>query len=380
MKILFGINFFSPLLGGSVECAYQQAKALAERGHEVTIYTTNRGLDRSFIDSIPKVNIISFRRLVTIQRLSITPALITAAARTVRDFDIIHLHNPRTFQNIVLHHYARKYHVPYILQAHGSLKTPTRVQKRWLFDRLWGARLLKDAAKLIAITKVEAEEYADMGASPANIALLPNGIDVTEYSRLPERGAFRKKWGIAPDEKVVLFLSRLHQFKGLDILTEAFARVAAWRENVRLVIAGPDAGYLETLKQLITKLKLGNKVIVTGYLTKPDKFAAFVDADIFVLPSSYEAFPVAVVESMACGTPVIVSDRSGIAPEIENKAGMVVPYDSEPLAGAIFRLLDEGGMRRKFSENGIRLVRERFNWTTIAGDLESIYRDCLKSG
>jgi glycosyltransferase involved in cell wall biosynthesis len=112
------------------------------------------------------------------------------------------------------------------------------------------------------------------------------------------------------------------------------------------------------------------------YSTK--RLEAYVDADVYVLPSTYEIFGITILEALACGTPVIVTDRCGIADVIDGKAGLAVPYDKDRLSDAILRMLSDDKMRQQFREKGKLLVRERYNWGKIVEQVEGLYRAVAK--
>ncbi|GAJ22860.1 unnamed protein product, partial [marine sediment metagenome] len=168
--------------------------------------------------------------------------------------------------------------------------------------------------------------------------------------------------GLGDDQRIILFLGRIHKIKGLDLLAKAFADLPKPLDNIKLVIVGPDDGYLSSLKKLVTDLGINDKVLFTGPLYGQEKLKAYVDADVYVLPSFYEIFGITVLEALACGTPVIVTNRCGIADAINGQAGLVVPYDKEQLQHALLHLLGDDKMRSQFSEKGKSLVREKFNW------------------
>ena len=155
---------------------------------------------------------------------------------------------------------------------------------KWVYDVLFGYRLLRDASKVIALSTVEAEQYRAMGVPEEKIAIIPNGIDLTEYANLPLKGSFKKKFGIDEDEKIVLYLGRIHKIKGIDILVRAFAEIIEKLDDVKLVIVGPDDGYLGEIETQIKSLNIKNKVLIPGPLYGEDKLAAYVDADVYVLP------------------------------------------------------------------------------------------------
>lgn len=378
MKILQVTQFFSPVHGGSAEVPYHLSKELAKRGHEVAVYTSDFKLSQDYMDSIPEVRVHYFKTWLSWANFYVTPGMMKEAKRGIRHFDIIHMHNYRTFQNIVMHHYAKKYGVPYVLQAHGS--ATTFFQKGWLkkaFDAIWGYRILKDASKVIAVTSIEAEQYKSMGVSEDKIEIVPNGIDLSEFDNLPERGKFRKKYGLNDSQKIILYLGRIHKIKGLDLLVTAFTELSKHLNEAKLVIVGPDDGYLSSLKKLIAELGISDKVLFSGPLYGQEKLRAYVDADVFVLPSSYEIYGITVIEAMACGIPVIVTDRCGIADVIDGQAGLVVPHDKEQLQHALLHVLSDDKMRLQFGEKGRSLVGERFNWALIAQEAGRVYQKVL---
>jgi len=380
MRILQVIHYFSPLHGGgSINVAYNLSKHLAGRGHEVTIFTTDFELDKDYIQSLDGVRVVPFHCIANIGLMLISPEMKGQFKKEIKNFDIIHMHNFRSYQNIIAHHYAKKYNIPYVLQAHGSVLPFFQKQglKR-IFDIFLGYKILKDASKIIASTKIEAEQYKKMGVDEDKIEIVPNGIDLSGYDNLPEKGEFRRKYEIGADEKVILYLGRIHKIKGIDLLMKAFAGLIKEMDDVRLVIVGPDDGFLSPLKRQIEDLKIGDKIILTGLIPEKDKFGAYVDADVYVLPSVYETFPVTVLEACACGTPVIVTDRCGIANIVnDNNVGHVVEYNKDQLQDAIFKILTNDELSGYFGEGGKKLVREKFSWDIVVEQLERIYGDII---
>ena len=393
MKILQVIPyFFIDWAGGKngqpVETVYELSKALVERGHAVTVYTTEafNKKQQSEYQSEPffieeGIEVREFRslgkRLGNID-IIVSLAMIPAIAKEIRQFDVVHLHEYRTFQNVIAHHYAQKYGIPYVVQAHGSVATFfNKGMLKRIFDRLLGYRILKDSSKLIASTTMEAEQYKAIGMKAANIQVIPNGVNLSRFDNLPPKGEFRRKHALTENSRIILFLGRIHKVKGLDLLIKAFARLTNELSNTVLVIAGFDYGELSPLNKLANALGINEKTIFTGALSERNKLEAYVDADVYVLPSVYETFPITVLEACACGTPVILTDSCGIADIINNKAGIVVPRDEERLKSAILELLNDGEKRREFSVNGRLLVRNQFNWSKVATQIEGIYHRVL---
>ncbi len=388
MKVLLVSATFPPRqFGGMTASSHMLAKHLVKRGHKVTVYTTDirdrqsRIPKAGGIKKVDRIEVHYFRNIsnwLASQRLYSPLGMIAALRQELSNFDVIHLNEYRSFPSIIVHYYAKKYNIPYVLQAHGSLaRVMSKQRLKKIFDLIWGYRLLQDAAKLIALTPMEAEQYQSFSVDKAKIETVPNGIDLAEFEKLPPRGKFRRKYGVAPDQKMVLFLARLHKIKGPDLLVRAFASIVPRLKDAKLVIVGPDEGYLPALKKLVKELDIESNIHFIGPLYGKEKLEAYVDADVYVLPSVYETFPVAAIEASACGTPVILTEYCGAAGMIDGQAGLVVSYDKDQLSDAILRMLSNEEMRQKFAERGKALVREKFNWAKIAEQVERIYLDCI---
>lgn len=388
MDILQVIPYFVPAwnYGGPVLVAYHLSKELVKKGHGVTVYTTDalkaKNRMREGEEVIDGIKVRRFKNLSNTiaydHNIFFSPGLLLEVKKRLKSFDIIHMHEYRTIQNIIVHRYAMKYGIPYVLQAHGSVpRVMAKKRLKQLYDNLWGYKLLRDALRVIALTETEAEQYKSMGISEDKIEIIPNGVDLSELDNLPERGEFRRKYGLGSEQKIILYLGRIHKIKGLDLLVKAFADLPKPLNDIKLVIVGPDGGYLSSLKKLIADLGINDKVLFTGPLYGLEKLKAYVDADVYVLPSFYEIFGITVLEALACGTPVIVTNRCGIADAINGQAGLVVPYDKEQLQHALLHLLGDDQMRQEFSEKGKSLVREKLNWEKIAEQVEHIYLSVL---
>jgi len=392
MRILEVIPYFHPKYGGPVEMVSLLSRKLIERGHRVTIYTTEAfpgSPDSIAADRIlpaDGVNVHYFKDLTRViarnQNLFFSPGIVPVAKKQIKDFDIIHLHDYRAFQSIIVHHYALKYGVPYVLQTHGSI--PRMVAKRnlkRLFDILWGNTLLKDASKTIAITQLEATQLQDVGVSSDKIEIVPNGIDLTEIGESPQKGKFRRKYGLRDDQKIVLYLGRIHKIKGLDVLVKAFVGLTKKLSDVMLVIVGPDDGFLTGLLKLRGALGIGDRMLLVGPLYGQEKLAAYADADVYVLPSIHEVFGMTVLEACACGIPVVLTENCGLANwVVESRAGYAVPSgDEAKLQEACLRILTDESLRKSMGERGKQMVKDHFSLDRVVQRVEEIYSSCMKN-
>lgn len=390
MKILQVSNFFKPSweTGGVTKVNYEISKNLVARGHEVTVYTTDGYSSRLDVPKNKPVCVDGitvyyfynvFRSLVKKMKLPTPYYLPFIARKEIKNFDVIHLHEHRTLLAACVHYYAKKHKIPYVLQAHGSVLP--HFQKKGLkkvFDIIFGYRVLKDASKIIALTRNEADQYMQMGINESKISIIPNGIDLKEYEDLPERGEFRKKYSINDNEKIILYLGRIDKIKGIDLLIDVFSRLKYELNNIKLVIIGPKNDYSSILSDSVNNLNLNDTVLFTGALYGRDKLAAYVDADVYVLPSRYETFPNTVLEACLCGTPVIVTDRCGISDLIINyKLGSVVEFDENQLKIAIFRSLNEKVKSDLFCDS-TQNFKNIFCWPNVLMKVESLYNNINK--
>jgi glycosyltransferase involved in cell wall biosynthesis len=374
--------FFSHKLGGSVTVPYELSKELAKRNHEVTIITTDWGFDQQYADTIRDegVNVIPFTCVANFGLFLYSPSMKIWLEKNLNEFDIIHLHNYRSYQNGVVRSFAVKLGIPYIIQAHGSVLPFFEKQTlKKMYDFVWGNKILLHASKLIAVSKVEKEQYVKMGVPEDKIEIIPNGFDLSKYEILPKRGTFRKKFGIEPNEKMVIYLGRLHKRKGIDFLIKGFAENRLQHPNTKLIIAGPDNGFLCYLKSQVTELKLSNSVMFTGFLSETEKIEALVDADLFVNPGTLEIFGLVPFEAIMCGTPVIVADDCGCGEIIrEADCGYLVTFgDTAGLNTKINEALRNIPLAEEKVLQGQQYIKGCLTWNTSILKFEKLYEDCL---
>jgi len=378
MRILQIIPFFTPSMGGSVVSAYHLSKYLSQRGHDVTIFTTDFKHDTEYIRSLDNVQVIPFHCQANLEMLLFSPEMKRQLNHKLKDFDIVHMHNFRTYQNIIAHYYALKYQIPYVLQAHGDIpraEEKTRLKK--IYDVVWGKKIIRDASKLIFSSWVELKEtQRDFSISGDKIAFVPNGIDLSEYGRI-KKGEFRRKYAIRNDDKLLLFLGRIHDAKGSDLLVHAFSKLNEVYNDTILAFVGPDDGYLSRLTTLVKKLNLTDRVMFVDSLYGIEKFQAYVDADVFVLPSRSESFGNTVLEACACGTPVIASHNCGVNEWIPNDFIYTIDYDVKQLQKGLLAILSDGPIWKNMMLEGSKYVRDKFNWDAVVKRTEEIYQSVL---
>ncbi|HEY4490471.1 MAG TPA: glycosyltransferase, partial [Acidobacteriota bacterium] len=237
--------------------------------------------------------------------------------------------------------------------------------------------------------------------------VVPNGIDLSEFEFLPQKNRIAERLPHLRNKRVILFLGRINWKKGLDILIPAYAALRKTHPDTHLLIAGNDRDrYKKIVKQQLDTLNLrfsdqeddqtpsspppylrgrnqGNAdpnidVTFAGYLDETAKLEALAGSDLFVLPSYSENFGNSVLEAMACGLPVIVSNKVGLSADVSDSgAGMVIDLQPAALTAAMAHFLDHPQNARECGERGKRLVGEKFTWDKIAGQMRAAFERIL---
>jgi len=388
MKILQVIPVFSPSFGGPVTVVRSLSKELAKR-HEVEVYTTT-ALDLKHDFETKKEEVDGFkihyfsRTLKPLcysyifGQLNISLDMMKAVKYNIQKFDVIHLHSWQQFPDMLVNHYACKYNVPYITQAHGSIPKIGKKYRKFIYNLTFGYKILDGASKVIALSKIEAEQYVNMGVPKEKIAIIPNGISLSKYVELPPKGLFKKKFKIPEDKKIILYLGRLHKTKGIDFLIRAYACLKNEMKckDTILLIAGPDDGYLNDAKALANSLGVYNSVIFTGFISSEYKLMALVDAEVFVTPSFF-GFPVTFLESCAVGVPLVTTSLGDTLEWIHGNVGYVAQPTVRDLAEAINNIISDYELRRRFSNNCTEIVKT-FSIERVVERLEKVYEEAVK--
>lgn len=393
MRILKTVQAYYPFQekGGPVVKVRAIALGLSHRGHDVTVLTADFGFEPSLAPTMKAekcrwgwcaeeqgVQAIFLRSRGHYRALTFNPDVIKYCSAALAKHDVVHIYGLYDLFGPAVAFFCRRHHIPYVVEPMGMFRPIVRnFRVKRLYHFLLGNRLLRGAHRVIATSEQEKQELVTGGINPARVAVRRNGIDIPVS--LPPAGAFREKWTISPQTRIVLFLGRLVSKKSPDLLLEAFA---LWRRDTLhaadsvLVLAGPEErdGYLGRLKSLAVVSGIAGNVLFTGPLYDDAKWAAYRDADVFVLPSQNENFGNSAAEAMACGTPVIVTDQCGIAPIVDGRAGLVVPHDSRVMAAALKKLLNDGALAGRFRDACPSVVHG-LSWEQPLFQMEAIYSD-----
>ncbi|MGE5538426.1 MAG: glycosyltransferase [Gemmatimonas sp.] len=380
MKILHVIADLDPRHGGPTAACAGLAATMARRGHSVRILTTDRGFSppaavpNLAVEAVPGSWPAFFGTSWALQR---------RLADIVPSVDVVHVHSLYLFHDWAAGRTCRRHRVPYIVRPHGTLDPFLHRRHRWrkaIVEALFQNRMLRGAAGL-HYTTTEEWKLAAPFARNARGAIVPNAVDLAEFDRLPPRTALRSRYPAIGDRTVVLFLGRLNFKKGVDTAVAAFAAATRGRDDLFLILAGPDDGMAATAKALIAEFGIGDRVLFTGLVGGEDKRVLLAGSDLFMLPSMSENFGIAVVEAAACGLPVILSDRINLWREFADAgAALVGPPSASFFADAIRRLAGDRAMAMEMGRRGGDLVRRRYAWDAVGDACEAMYAEAIRTG
>lgn len=380
LKVLHVIPSVGPLRGGPSAMVRQLASSLARSGVETHVATTDddgpKKLDVRYGEPVEQDGVTYWYFTRQLRFYSFSWPLSVWLSNHVAEFDVVHIHALFSFATLPASYWATRRGIPYIIRPLGTLNTWGMTHRRpWLKKmsfRLLESRILKHAALVHYTSNQERHEAEALGVRGES-AVIPNGLPSFQTESLS--GAFRRRYPQLRGRRIVLFMSRLDRKKGIDLLVRCFANVHRQAPDAVLVIAGDGRDeFKEQLKAETKRLGIADHVLWTGFLTGDDKRAAFADAAVFVLPSYSENFGIAVVEAMAAGLPVVVSDEVGIHGDIADAAaGLVVRCEVNALTQAILQLLNDAALRLSLGRNGKHLAATKYSQDAVTGKVLDIY-------
>lgn len=343
MRILRSIHSANPAIGGPIESVKQSSAVLLERGHAVEIVSLDSSADPWIAEFPLRVHAVGSGR----GGYGYAPGFVSWISKHRCGYDAVIVQGIWQYSSFGVWRALHGTDTPYFVFPHGMLDPwfnrtyPLKHLKKLLYWPWAEYRVLRDAAAVL-FTSEEERRLArkSFALYRCNEQVVNYGTAAPAVDLDLARAEFLNAFPLFRGKRLLLFLGRLHEKKGCDLLIEAFTSVRrsapVQTEQLHLVIAGPcrDEAYLAHLKQLAGS---NAAVTFTGMLTGNVKWGAFAAADAFVLPSHQENFGIAVVEAMACGTPVLVSREVNIWREIiADGAGLA---DDDNSAGTA-RLLD----------------------------------------
>jgi|UniRef100_UPI003783221D glycosyltransferase involved in cell wall biosynthesis len=301
----------------------------------------------------------------------------------VHEFDVVHIHAVFSFASLVSGHVAAARGVPYIVRPLGVLNRWGMQNRRRLVKalsfRLFDLPMLKKAAAMHYTSRMELEDAARFGLT--NIQrVIPIGIDLAPFDSLPPRSVFSARFPETAATRNLLFLSRIDEKKGLDLLIAAFAKVRPQQPDTRLIICGEgDPVYVAGLKQQAQELGISEHITWAGFMQGEMRLAAFAAAELFVLPSHSENFGIALLEAMAAGLPCISTDQVALAVEAAaDGAVCAVACEESALSEAMRSLLGDAGERARLAKAAKQTAINRYSLKAMGAGLKDLYESVLR--
>jgi glycosyltransferase involved in cell wall biosynthesis len=393
MRLLHVTQSYYPFLdkGGPTVKVRSLARGLAFSGNAVTVLTADLGFDRSnreisgavpgrwgFEGNENGVEAIYLQTRGRYRSLTWNPGVAAFCRERLGGFDLTHIYGLYDLIGPRVASACCRIARPYVVEPMGMFLPIVRsIWVKRLYHDTVGGRLLEAASRVIATSEQERQELLEGGIADSKIVVRRNGIEIP--GQFPPAGSFRSQWNIPRDAKLVLFLGRLVSKKSPDLMLEVFSRWNRSGNGSRgsmLVMAGPDEGdgFRQHLEGIAGQMGMNGRVLFTGPLYGDAKWAAYRDADVFVLPSQNENFGNTAAEAVACGTPVLVTDRCGIAPMVDQRAGLVVPHDCTALEAGLVQILNDPALAARLRE-GCKRVANSLSWAEPLAQMETLYQE-----
>lgn len=360
------------------------SKALAAEGIDVTLITTNSNgdagqppLDVPLEKPVEQDSYqIIYFRCSPFRRYKFSLNLLRWLAAHAQEYDLAHIHALFSPVSSAAATIARYQKLPYLLRPLGTLD-PADLQNKRQLKQIYGTLLerpnLAAAAGVHFTSEQEARISERFGIQTKDV-VIPLGVELPD---LPPLGEARRQLKIPPNQPLILFMSRIAPKKGLNLLVPALESLLR-KLNFHFVLAGAnpqDPAYEKTIQGRIQASKLGEQTTITGFVEGDLKLGLLRDADLFVLPSYYENFGIAVAEALATGTPAIISDQVHIWKEVRDRqAGWITNCTVEQLTIVLHEALSDAQARRERGENARRLAQAEYSWSAIAQRMIEVYQ------
>jgi len=378
MNILRVIRSVSPEGGGPIEGVRQSSAVLIGQGHEIELASLDDPTE-SFVHNCPlKVHALGSLK----GGYGYSAKYVQWLKENACNYDVVIIQGLWQFHSYGAWKALKKSSIPYFVFTHGMLdpwfkkEYPLKHLKKWLYWPWAEYRVLRDARAVLFTTEQEkllARE--SFWLYKCNEKVVNYGTSKPSGDKKAQIGLFSSAYPETKGKRNFLYLSRIHPKKGCDLLIEAFAKVAKDNDELHLIMGGPDqVGWCEKLKSIAQEHGVADRITWTGMVKGDMKYGAYHVAEAFILPSHQENFGIVVAESLACGTPVLISDKVNIWREIEKyNAGVV---ENDDLNGT--ELLLEGWLFKdpkevnEMSRNATKCFNQRFEIKAAADSLISV--------
>ncbi len=378
---------YPPAPGGAETHVRSIKKELSDLGYSVEVYTSDLYKEFPFtrLKNIENNNDIKRHKAYSLPgdlHYVFYPSLLRSL--TLEDFDIYHAHSYGYFHVNTAALFKHIKDIPLVLTPHfhpdwsmwGGKK---RKFIRGIYDSMIAQKVIDSVDKIIGVSKNEMSLLKDkLNVPEEKIRIIPNGIDESEFTPIPNEELFREKYDI--DGNLVLFTGRLATNKGLLTLVKSMPEILEEYPDTTFALVGEDEGMKSKIIGLADKLGVRDSLLITDYIEDYDIFkSAYSAADVYVLPSEYEAFGIVLLEAMMCETPCIGTKVGGVPEVIEDgKTGYILDYgEEEKLSDKVNYLLTDDNKRKKMGKAGRKRVLKNFTWEKVASDIKDVYEELI---
>ena len=382
-KLCVVTHTFLPHVGGIERVVYEQCKRLMQKKRFDPMVLTHRNYTaKSYV--FDGIRVRCYDSLNIGFRLGIPYAIpqvnsFKTFLETIKANDLIHVHGHPYLSSFLAAKIAKRYAKPLVLTQHNTFIEYNNIfdTVEKLNDLAVGKQVLKEADKIIVVSNATRNYVLSLGADPAKIEVLHNGVDLERFKPLPDvKGEMRKKLGIPEEMCVVLTVRRLVYKNGIDTLLDSAEIIV--KKNPKLVFVvvgrGPD---FEEVKEKIAQLGMQRNFRLTGFVSDEDLPFYYNVADLFALPSkSGEGLPLVALEAMACGLPVIATDVGGTSEILSGEYGKLVPPNSpNSLAEAIleFSCKNLAALKKELRT----MTEQKYSWNRNVEKLGKIYEELI---
>ncbi|MDA0266914.1 MAG: hormogonium polysaccharide biosynthesis glycosyltransferase HpsP [Cyanobacteria bacterium] len=390
LRVLQIVPSVSLVYGGPSQMIRGFSKALAEAGAEVTLVTTdsNGDVDEAPLDvplnqPVPESGYTTwYFRCSPFRRYKFSLGLLRWLMTHAQDYDIAHIHALFSPVSSTAATVARWRGLPYLLRPLGTLD-PADLRKKYRLKQLYAAVLERSnlaGAAAIHFTSAQEALISERFNTQTPDLVLPLGVTPLPH-RWGEVINVRDKYGIPADCPIVLFMSRIDPKKGLDLLLPALEALQQQGLPFHFVLCGAnpqDRAYEQSISQRIADSPLQAQTTVTGYVAGDLKTALLEAANLFVLPSYYENFGIAVAEAMLTGVPVVISDQVHIWQDIQrSQSGWVCQCTEASVTERLREALMAGAEQQQRGDNAVAFAKANYSWPAIARQAIAAYGKLL---
>jgi glycosyltransferase involved in cell wall biosynthesis len=381
LRILFAAPAYWPAIefGGPIWMARELMEGMVARGHQVDVVTTGLatlGRQRARGATVREVEGVRVHYLWTPVRyrwMGVTPMLPRTLGRLPRP-DVAHVFGFRDPLGTLTAAWCRRQGVPYIFEPLGMFRRRLRkLRLKRVIDATVGRGVAAGAALVVTTSELERADLVAGGIAPERVIVRGNGFPPP----LPAgagSGELRALVGLDGDSRIVLYSGRIGRGKGIELLLDAARRI----EGAHFVFVGPDGR--DGTSADVAAASRRQETVGRIHLLPPQgaerPLTLYEDADVFALPSAGESFGMVAAEAAAAGTPLLLTDRCGVAEFVRDRAALVVPYDARAVTAALQRLLADRELRERLGAGG-REVAAELSWGQIVERQEAIYDDAL---